>query len=71
MQKGFGGWMAMMKESGSAHDARLVAAMRRHGTAHILTFNEIDFRRYPEITVLTPAAISEAPGSTSGPAPAD
>lgn len=37
-----------------AHDARLVAAMRRHGVSELLTFNESDFRRYGSITVRTP-----------------
>lgn len=41
-----------------AHDARLVAAMLRHGVDHILTFNGGDFRRYSdEITILEPAAV--------------
>jgi predicted nucleic acid-binding protein len=39
----------------SAHDARLVAAMRTHGVASILTFNFVDFRRYPGLTVIDPA----------------
>lgn len=38
----------------SAHDARLVAAMKRHGLDRILTFNASDFARYPGLTVLTP-----------------
>lgn len=37
-----------------AHDARLVAAMNRHGVTHLLTFNVGDFARYPSITVLAP-----------------
>ena len=37
-----------------AHDARLVAAMVRHGLTHILTFNAQDFARYAGITVLIP-----------------
>jgi len=37
-----------------AHDARLVAAMRVHEIEQILTFNEGDFTRYSEITVITP-----------------
>ncbi|MGD9646905.1 MAG: type II toxin-antitoxin system VapC family toxin [Pirellulales bacterium] len=41
----------------SVHDARLVAAMQRHGIAHLLTLNEADFLRYPDVTVLTPAAV--------------
>lgn len=39
----------------AAHDARLVAAMRRHGLTHILTFNADDFRRFPGIVVENPA----------------
>ena len=41
-----------------AHDARLVAAMERHGLARILTFNVDDFKRYPGIEVLPPAEIA-------------
>jgi len=36
------------------HDARLVAAMRVHGVRCILTFNERDFARYPEIEAVNP-----------------
>lgn len=42
----------------SAHDARLVAAMKRHGLTHIVTFNTADFRRYPGIAVLDPMQIA-------------
>ncbi len=28
------------------HDANLVATMLTHGIAHLLTFNEADFRRF-------------------------
>lgn len=41
----------------NAHDARLVAAMLRHGISDLLTFNDSDFSRFPEIRVWTPAAI--------------
>jgi predicted nucleic acid-binding protein len=37
-----------------AHDARLVAAMQRHGLTHLLTFNLGDFQRYPAIELLDP-----------------
>jgi predicted nucleic acid-binding protein len=37
-----------------AHDARLVAAMQRHGLTHLLTFNASDFERYPAIHVINP-----------------
>lgn len=37
-----------------SHDARLVAAMRRHGIEHILTFNAGDFGRHSDITILGP-----------------
>jgi predicted nucleic acid-binding protein len=33
----------------TAHDARLVAAMKVHGITHILTFNVEDFSRYTPI----------------------
>lgn len=38
----------------SAHDARLVAAMKINDLEGLLTFNKVDFRRYQGITVLTP-----------------
>jgi predicted nucleic acid-binding protein len=41
----------------TAHDARLVAAMKRHGMRHLLTFNVADFKRYSEIQVISPAEI--------------
>jgi predicted nucleic acid-binding protein len=37
-----------------AHDARLVAAMIVHQIPAILTFNDGDFTRYSEITVIPP-----------------
>jgi predicted nucleic acid-binding protein len=36
------------------HDARLVAAMQRHGITHLLTFNVSDFTRFGEISVIEP-----------------
>lgn len=42
------------------YDARLVASMKVHNIAHILTFNEQDFSRYREITVLTPEQVSRS-----------
>ena len=39
------------------HDARLVAAMRVHGAARILTFNNRDFARYTDIEAIHPRAI--------------
>lgn len=40
-----------------AHDARLVAAMLRHRLTHLLTFDS-DFKRFTEITVLTPREVA-------------
>ena len=37
-----------------AHDARLVAAMQRHGLRELLTFNAQHFRRYSDIEVISP-----------------
>ena len=42
------------------HDARLVASMMTNGIDQILTFNERDFRRFKEITVLTPNEVVAA-----------
>ena len=42
----------------NAHDARLVAAMKRHDLTHILTFNAADFRRYPGVELLDPQIIA-------------
>src|ERR1700676_1833464 len=36
----------------NAHDARLVAAMQRHGITHIVSFNGDDFKRYPGVTAI-------------------
>ena len=42
----------------NVHDARLVAAMVVHGVTKILTFNDADFTRYAEISVLDPFLIA-------------
>lgn len=42
----------------NAHDARLVAAMLHDGLTHLLTFNDSDFKRFTEITVLTPSEVA-------------
>ena len=47
----------------SAHDARLVAAMKRHSIPAILTWNARDFRRYESITVWTPDGLLEKFGN--------
>jgi predicted nucleic acid-binding protein len=41
-----------------AHDARLVAAMERHGLTHLLTFNVCDFQRYASIELLDPHTLA-------------
>ena len=41
-----------------AHDVRLVAAMQTHGMTHLLTFNGIEFARFPGVTVLDPAQVA-------------
>lgn len=44
--------------SGKAgHDARLVAAIRRHQLTGILTFNGKDFTRFAQINVLEPEEV--------------
>ena len=42
-----------------AHDAHIVAAMSAHKVTHLLTFNDRDFKRFTEITVVNPQNISE------------
>lgn len=44
-----------------AHDARLVAAMIRHGITHLLTFNEQDFARFNEMAVIALSAAATFP----------
>jgi predicted nucleic acid-binding protein len=39
----------------SVHDARIVASMWDAKISQILTMNDADFRRYPGLTILTPA----------------
>lgn len=40
-----------------AHDARIVAAMKVHSITHLLTFNLGDFKRFSEITAVSPTEI--------------
>src|SRR5262245_49623779 len=40
------------------HDARLVAVMKAHGVARIITFNVSDFARYSGIEAIHPDAIA-------------
>ncbi|MEP7342201.1 MAG: PIN domain-containing protein [Acidobacteriota bacterium] len=40
-----------------AHDARIVAAMKVHGITHLLTFNVGDFKRFQQITVISPTEV--------------
>ena len=42
----------------NTHDARLVASMKAHGIARILTFNVRDFARYREIEAVHPDAVA-------------
>jgi predicted nucleic acid-binding protein len=44
----------------NAHDARLVAAMMRHGISRLLTFNRSDFVRFSSIEVLSPDRVVAA-----------
>lgn len=60
----FGRWRELVQHhsvSGKgAHDARLVAAMQRHGLTQLLTFNIADFQRYQDIEPLDPMAVVAA-----------
>ena len=54
----FGRWQSLVTKydakGKNAHDARLVAAMLRHGLTQVLTFNGSDFSRYTEIEAISP-----------------
>lgn len=41
-----------------AHDTRLVAAMKAHSLSHILTFNIDDFKRFGDITPVSPQTVT-------------
>ncbi|MBC7816541.1 MAG: type II toxin-antitoxin system VapC family toxin [Planctomycetaceae bacterium] len=41
------------------HDALLVAAMIRHTITHLLTYNITDFKRFSEVTALSPQIVLE------------
>lgn len=57
----FGHWQYLVTANNvqgkQAHDARLVAAMQRHGVANLLTFNKPDFARFAGIAVFSPSEI--------------
>lgn len=57
----FGHWRELVTahdvKGRNAHDARLVAAMQRHGVTHILSFNKSDFTRFTAISAITPAEL--------------
>src|SRR5262249_48211162 len=59
----FGNWQSLVNQYSvkgkGAHDARLVAAMQRHGLTSLLTFNRPDFSRFTKIETLTPVDILE------------
>ena len=50
----------------SVHDAKLVATMNVSGVKDILTFNRQDFIRFPQINVLDPSAVQNAPQPPAG-----
>jgi len=49
----------------NAHDARLVAAMHRHGLTHMITFNAADFTRFTQLSMLTPDDVVRATDQTA------
>lgn len=57
----FGHWRDLVANNDvrgkNAHDARLVAAMKRHGLSNLLSFNKHDFTRFAAINVFTPAEV--------------
>ena len=57
----FGNWQTLVVDYAilgkRAHDARLVAAMQKHGISNVLTFNVADFARFSGIHVFTPSDV--------------
>lgn len=57
----YGHWLKLVGthdvKGKNAHDARLVAAMQRHGINDLLTFNQSDFARFTGIRTWTPPMI--------------
>jgi hypothetical protein len=51
-------WRRLVVEHGvtgaQVHDTRLVASMIAHGITHLLSLNDRDFVRYPDISVVHP-----------------
>lgn len=64
-QSVFDAWVSIVSHYAvlgkKAHDARLVAAMLRHGVTHLLTFNVQDFARFGEIAAVAPADAATLP----------
>ena len=58
----FDRWSSLVVETSvcgkAAHDARLAAAMQRHGVSHLLTFNVRHFSRFAELTVWAPGEVA-------------
>ena len=56
-------WRDLVRQTGvigkRAHDARIVAAMQRHGLTHLLTFNLQHFKPFGAIQLLDPAAVAQ------------
>jgi predicted nucleic acid-binding protein len=57
-ERAYDGWRRLVLDYSVAgsqvHDARIVAAMISHGVTRLLTLNDRDFRRYPQISVVHP-----------------
>jgi len=57
----FGYWRELVMNNDvkgkNAHDARLVAAIQRHGITDLLSFNKSDFGRFAAINAFTPAEV--------------
>ena len=59
----YASWRNLVSQFGvcgkPAHDARLVAAMQRHGLTHLVTFDKLLFERFGRLaTIWTPSEIT-------------
>jgi predicted nucleic acid-binding protein len=54
-------WLQLLKSHEvrgvQVHDAHLAATLKVHQVAHLLTFNGTDFKRFTELTAVSPAEV--------------
>lgn len=49
----------------NAHDARIAAALERHGLRHLMTFNVADFKRFKSLVIVDPQEVADGKTPTA------